>query len=86
MSELLQGGAVMNKSFQPHEAHIPFLLQFFIDYNLYGMNMISLGAAKFRKKHATGNTHNTKSQYKSFFRITLYSADKISHNEQIFIN
>ncbi|RXN14092.1 DNA polymerase zeta catalytic subunit [Labeo rohita] len=40
VSELLQGGAVMNKSFQPHEAHIPFLLQLFIDYNLYGMNML----------------------------------------------
>ncbi|XP_059369223.1 DNA polymerase zeta catalytic subunit isoform X3 [Carassius carassius] len=54
VSELLQGGAVMNKSFQPHEAHIPFLLQLFIDYNLYGMNMISLAAVKFRKKQATG--------------------------------
>lgn len=51
--ELLQGGAVMNKSFQPHEAHIPFLLQLFIDYNLYGMNMINLAAVKFRKSHAT---------------------------------
>uniref|UniRef100_A0A672LUH0 DNA polymerase zeta catalytic subunit n=1 Tax=Sinocyclocheilus grahami TaxID=75366 RepID=A0A672LUH0_SINGR len=58
VSELLQGGAVMNKSFQPHEAHIPFLLQLFIDYNLYGMNMISLAAVKFRKSHATGNTHS----------------------------
>ncbi|XP_041950538.1 DNA polymerase zeta catalytic subunit [Alosa sapidissima] len=47
--ELLQGGAVMNKSFQPHEAHIPYLLQLFIDYNLYGMNLINLGAVKFRR-------------------------------------
>ncbi|XP_062857832.1 DNA polymerase zeta catalytic subunit isoform X2 [Trichomycterus rosablanca] len=46
--ELLQGGAVMNKCFQPHEAHIPFLLQFFIDYNLYGMNLIHLSAVRFR--------------------------------------
>uniref|UniRef100_A0A9J7X600 DNA polymerase zeta catalytic subunit n=1 Tax=Cyprinus carpio carpio TaxID=630221 RepID=A0A9J7X600_CYPCA len=56
VSELLQGGAVMNKIFQPHEAHIPFLLQLFIDYNLYGMNMISLAAVKFRKKPATGGS------------------------------
>ncbi|TKS75802.1 DNA polymerase zeta catalytic subunit [Collichthys lucidus] len=46
--ELLQSGAVMNKSYQPHEGHIPYLLQLFIDYNLYGMNMINLGAVKFR--------------------------------------
>lgn len=47
--ELLQGGAIMNKSYQPHEAHIPYLLQLFIDYNLYGMNLINLAAVKFRK-------------------------------------
>ncbi|KAM6954386.1 DNA polymerase zeta catalytic subunit [Aplochiton taeniatus] len=47
--ELLQGGAVMNKSYQPHEAHIPYLLQLFIDYNLYGMNLLHLGAVKFRR-------------------------------------
>uniref|UniRef100_A0A8C7GH59 DNA polymerase zeta catalytic subunit n=1 Tax=Oncorhynchus kisutch TaxID=8019 RepID=A0A8C7GH59_ONCKI len=49
--ELLQGGAVMNKHYQPHEAHIPYLLQLFIDYNLYGMNLINLGAVKFRRSH-----------------------------------
>ena len=27
LSELLLGGAVLNKVFQPHEAHIPYLLQ-----------------------------------------------------------
>eukprot|EP00062_Callorhinchus_milii_P009320 gi/632952995/ref/XP_007892154.1/ PREDICTED: DNA polymerase zeta catalytic subunit [Callorhinchus milii] len=47
--ELLQGGAVMNKSYQPYEAHLPYLLQLFIDYNLYGMNLIHLAAVKFRK-------------------------------------
>ncbi|XP_034999481.1 DNA polymerase zeta catalytic subunit isoform X2 [Hippoglossus stenolepis] len=47
--ELLQSGAVMNKSYQPNEGHIPFLLQFFIDYNLYGMNLVNLGAVKFRR-------------------------------------
>ncbi|XP_061097381.1 DNA polymerase zeta catalytic subunit isoform X2 [Conger conger] len=47
--ELLQGGAVMNKSYQPHESHVPYLLQLFIDYNLYGMNLVNLGAVKFRK-------------------------------------
>ncbi|XP_020492360.3 DNA polymerase zeta catalytic subunit [Labrus bergylta] len=47
--ELLQSGAVMNKSYQPHEGHIPYLLQLFIDYNLYGMNLLNLGAIKFRR-------------------------------------
>ncbi|XP_026197359.1 DNA polymerase zeta catalytic subunit isoform X3 [Anabas testudineus] len=47
--ELLQSGAVMNKSYQPHEGHIPYLLQLFIDYNLYGMNLVYLAAVKFRR-------------------------------------
>ncbi|KAM4529024.1 DNA polymerase zeta catalytic subunit [Fundulus diaphanus] len=49
--ELLQSGAVMNKSYQPHEGHIPYLLQLFMDYNLYGMNLINMGAVKFRRNH-----------------------------------
>ncbi|XP_077366154.1 DNA polymerase zeta catalytic subunit isoform X2 [Festucalex cinctus] len=46
--ELLQSGAVMNTVYQPHEGHIPYLLQLFIDYNLYGMNLLNLAAVKFR--------------------------------------
>lgn len=42
MVEMLQRGGVMTTLFQPHEAHIPFELQFMMDYNLYGMNWINL--------------------------------------------
>ncbi|KAI8791780.1 DNA polymerase zeta catalytic subunit isoform X1 [Biomphalaria glabrata] len=48
-SELLLAGAVMNKPYQPHNSHISYPLQVFIDYNLYGMNFVSVGALKFRK-------------------------------------
>lgn len=44
----------MNKSYQPHEGHIPYLLQLFIDYNLYGMNLVNLAAVKFRKSQIKG--------------------------------
>ncbi|KAM8831537.1 DNA polymerase zeta catalytic subunit isoform 2-T2 [Spinachia spinachia] len=53
--ELLQSGAVMKKSYQPHEGHIPYLLQLFIDYNLYGMNLVYLRAVKFRKGPSKGD-------------------------------
>ncbi|NP_001163919.1 REV3 like, DNA directed polymerase zeta catalytic subunit L homeolog [Xenopus laevis] len=56
VSELLQGGAVMNKCYQPHEAHVPYLLQLFIDYNLYGMNLINLAAVKFRRAQRKGDS------------------------------
>ncbi|KAK9291641.1 hypothetical protein L1049_019590 [Liquidambar formosana] len=47
-ANLLLGGAVLDKSLQPHESHIPFLLQFLVDYNLYGMGHIHLSRMKFR--------------------------------------
>lgn len=45
----------MNKIFEPHEAHIPFILQFFIDFNLYGMSFIEFSNVKYRKMANAGN-------------------------------
>ncbi|CAH8862649.1 unnamed protein product [Trichobilharzia szidati] len=47
-SEILQSGAVLNRVFQTYETHIPYLLQFCVDYNLYGMNLLYAGYFKFR--------------------------------------
>uniref|UniRef100_A0A8C5I5W8 DNA polymerase zeta catalytic subunit n=1 Tax=Gouania willdenowi TaxID=441366 RepID=A0A8C5I5W8_GOUWI len=57
--DLLQSGAVMNKSYQPQEGHIPYLLQLFIDYNLYGMNLLNLEAVKFRRSHSKSEDTHT---------------------------
>lgn len=45
---LLRTGAALSREFQPHEAHIPYLLQFFADYNLAGMGVMRLSHAAFR--------------------------------------
>nr|XP_011466294.1 PREDICTED: DNA polymerase zeta catalytic subunit isoform X2 [Fragaria vesca subsp. vesca] len=47
-ANLLLGGAVLGKCLQPHQSHIPFILQFMIDYNLYGMGHLHLSKLKFR--------------------------------------
>lgn len=47
-ANLLMGGAILDKSLQPHESHIPYLLQFLVDYNLYGMGHVHLSRMKFR--------------------------------------
>ncbi|CAH1444198.1 unnamed protein product [Lactuca virosa] len=47
-ANLLLGGSVLEKSLQPIESHIPFLLQFLIDYNLQGMGHLHLSKMKFR--------------------------------------
>ncbi|XP_020282558.1 DNA polymerase zeta catalytic subunit isoform X2 [Pseudomyrmex gracilis] len=48
-ADLLQNGAILNQVLQPYEAHIPYILQFMIDYNLYGMNLINLNNIKYRQ-------------------------------------
>ncbi|KAI8527302.1 hypothetical protein RHMOL_Rhmol12G0065400 [Rhododendron molle] len=47
-ANLLLGGDVLERSLQPHESHIPFLLQFLVDYNLYGMGYLHVSKMKFR--------------------------------------
>ncbi|TVU37337.1 hypothetical protein EJB05_10646 [Eragrostis curvula] len=45
---LLLGGAVLNRVFQTYESHIPYLLHFLVDYNLYGMGHVHVKDFKFR--------------------------------------
>ena len=45
---LLLAGAVMGRKFQPHESHVPYLLQFKIDFNLHGMGYMTSSTARFR--------------------------------------
>ncbi|ETL80985.1 hypothetical protein L917_18572 [Phytophthora nicotianae] len=46
--QLLESGGIAERRFQPYEAHIPFLLQVFADYNIEGMNYVAFGNVKFR--------------------------------------
>ncbi|KUF85933.1 DNA polymerase [Phytophthora nicotianae] len=46
--QLLESGEIAERRFQPYEAHIPFLLQVFADYNIEGMNYVAFGNVKFR--------------------------------------
>lgn len=45
---MVQGGAVMGRAWQPHESHLPYLLQLKIDFNLSGMGWLRLSQARFR--------------------------------------
>ncbi|XP_068631167.1 DNA polymerase zeta catalytic subunit isoform X2 [Battus philenor] len=47
--ELCSNGAILGQPLQPHESHLNFTLQFFIDFNLFGMSNIDLQKVKFRR-------------------------------------
>lgn len=39
-ASLLQNAAICGRVLQSFESHIPYILQFFMDYNLYGMSFV----------------------------------------------
>ena len=49
-SDILLNGVVMDMKLQPHESHVPYTLQFMMDYEVQGMNLVRLVSAKFRRK------------------------------------
>ena len=48
LADILRQGVVMQQVFQPFEAHLQYLLQFMVDYNLYGCDYIDCSKAVFR--------------------------------------
>lgn len=48
LADLLRNGGVMGRAIQPYEAHIPYLLQFFTDFNLTGCGNMSVNQGWFR--------------------------------------
>ncbi|POS86097.1 hypothetical protein EPUL_001775 [Erysiphe pulchra] len=48
LADVLRQGAIMNKVFQPYEAHLQYYLQWMTDFNLYGSNYIKCSRISFR--------------------------------------
>jgi DNA polymerase zeta len=47
--DLLRSGSILGTEFRVFEAHLPYIMKLFIDYNLYGMSTLKLSKATFRK-------------------------------------
>ncbi len=43
---ILQSGAALGQAFNVYEAHVPFLSQFQMDYNVYGMGKLEFSGCK----------------------------------------
>jgi len=48
LAKILQSGGVLSRAFQPHEAHIQYIPQFMIDFNLNGCGFIECNKVLFR--------------------------------------
>ncbi|XP_043488413.1 DNA polymerase zeta catalytic subunit isoform X1 [Polistes fuscatus] len=72
VADLLQNGSISNLKLQPHEAHIPFILQFMMDYNLYGMNFINIKSIK----HRWNSLSTTKEETNQMNNLESYDSQK----------
>ena len=54
-ANLLRAGAIFGRSWEVYEAHVPYLLQIKIDFNLHGMGWLKLQTGKFRLPIPTTN-------------------------------
>lgn len=57
-ANLLQNGAILGRIYQPHESHVPYNLQFMIDYNLYGMSFLYVPGKLVRYRQRTRNAND----------------------------
>lgn len=48
LADLFRSGAILGRAYQPFESHVPYLLQFMIDYNLYGCSSVRCRSVLFR--------------------------------------
>ncbi|XP_055607280.1 DNA polymerase zeta catalytic subunit isoform X2 [Uranotaenia lowii] len=49
-TNLLMNGVILSRVFQTYETHVPYVLQFFIDYNLYGMSLLDIQSSAIRER------------------------------------
>lgn len=79
--ELFSNGAILGQAFQPHESHLNFTLQFFIDFNLFGMSNIDLQSVKFRRSGLSQNSNGPQIDDENSFKaesMCYYEADCIA--------
>ncbi|VDK66769.1 unnamed protein product, partial [Onchocerca ochengi] len=48
ITDALQKKARKNSIFQVYESHVPYILQFFIDHSIFGMDLVNFSSVKFR--------------------------------------
>ncbi|XP_055546251.1 DNA polymerase zeta catalytic subunit [Wyeomyia smithii] len=72
-TNLLMNGVILSRVFQTYESHIPFILQFFIDYNLYGMSLLRVPTEAIRER--TGSEQGLSKMSTSEYEIDIQAAD-----------
>jgi DNA polymerase zeta len=65
-ANLFQNSVILGKMLQPHDSHIPYILKFFIDYNLYGMSWLHVA-----KQNVTFRSEDSMSKKRAVSEIEI---------------
>ena len=87
-ASLFQNGVILGKKFQSYESHVPYILQFFIDYNLYGMSFLHVPNqyTKQRRKSNSSNNIDFKDSLENLIEPISVSESEIDIVAQYILN
>ncbi|XP_055638271.1 DNA polymerase zeta catalytic subunit isoform X2 [Toxorhynchites rutilus septentrionalis] len=77
-TNLLMNGVIMSRVFQTFETHVPYILQFFIDYNLYGMSFLRVSDHAIRERDGSNDMPQKMST--SEYEIDILASDIHNRN------
>ncbi|XP_058825625.1 DNA polymerase zeta catalytic subunit [Topomyia yanbarensis] len=77
-TNLLMNGVILSRVFQTFETHIPYILQFFIDYNLYGMSFLHVPNCAIRER--TGADSGLQKMSTSEYEIDILATDILNRS------
>lgn len=81
LADLFRNGLVMGKPVQPFEAHIPYLLHFFADFNLTGCGIMKLSTGHFRLPLPEGDDGYAEETISPDFVLSPMQFPRLSHCE-----
>lgn len=77
-TNLLMNGVILSRVFQTFETHVPYILQFFIDYNLYGMSFLRVPNHAIRERD--GSEHMPKKMSTSECEFDILAPDILNRD------
>lgn len=88
LARLLGESKVFNKFIQPYESHVPYNLQFLIDYNCYTLKEINITDYIWRTPLVIVNDSYNVAAYQTFFEtyFTRFNSQKIDSSLKKFLN
>lgn len=79
-NNLLMNGVILSRVFQTFESHVPYILQFFIDYNLYGMSLLDVPDSAIQQRTEAGEDGSLQKMSTSEYEVDILAGDILNRH------